>query len=378
MQPQIHETIPVEPRTVGTYPGAKIFGDARVRLMMALSVGMISLHFLLWAGIVLTRGRSWTELLTGWDSGWYLKIVQEGYTGQAWAFYPAWPLLLKFLNGFGLHPVIFGTFLATILYFGILALFAFMMRDAEAFEKQGLLPTRQIGWFLLIFSPASFAFHSNHTESLYLFLSLAAWIACVHERWLLAAVACGLAALTKNQGVLLAVSCALWVASMKPSLSKKVTRFLWFGLVSGSFFALFPLYQWLETGDPLRFLTVQSAWHPDISWASYFKGLVIQNPWQALSVGTLIHHVFFLVLLVGGGLLWRQNKFLSLYVFLFVLIEPMSGELVGTLRYGTVLVPVFFALSKVWRGPFMFPALALWLALNLAVTWNYGIGRWAY
>lgn len=378
MQVQTHEASSNEPRAFRTRAKAKISADARVRFVALLSIGMIGLHFFIWAVVVATRGLSWTELLTGWDSGWYLKIVEEGYSGQAWAFYPAWPMLLKFLSAIPLHPVILGTCLAILLYLAMLPLFAFMMRHAGLYERYGLLPTQRVGWFLLIFSPASFAFHSNHTESLYLLLSLVAWIACVHERWLPAAIACGLAALTKNQGVLLAVSCGLWMAAMQPSVSKKIKRFLSFGLVSGSFFALFPWYQWWQTGDPFRFLNVQSAWHPDISWTAYFKGLVILNPWQALSVGTLVHHVFFLILLAGAALLWKQNRFLSLYVFLFVLIEPLSGELVGTLRYGTVLLPVFFALAKVCRGPLMLPALGLWLALNFAVTWNYGIGRWAY
>lgn len=386
MQQENYQALPDQPVLVrkGLWPQVLA---TPTRRLLALSFGMLSLHTLIWTLVVLLRDRSWVELLTGWDSGWYLKIIQEGYTGQAWAFYPGWPLLVKGLGavpGVSLHPVLLGSLLSTALYGAIVLMFGWLEKNGGGLEQQGLLPGNTWGWFLFVFSPATFAFHSHHTESLYLLLCLIAWNACVRGRWLGAAMACGLAALTKNQGVLLSISCALWMASLDRSPSKKIGKFVLFGLVSGVFFALFPFYQWLKTGDPLRFIHVQDVWHPDISLSAYLKGLVMLNPWQAVSMGTLIHHIFFLVLLAGATLLWKKNRYLSLYVFGFVLVEPLSGELVGTLRYGTVLAPAFFVLGNLVddrllrRRPLLYAIPLVWFALNLAVTWNYGIGRWAY
>lgn len=68
-------------------------------------------------------------------------------------------------------------------------------------------------------------------------------------------------------------------------------------------------------------------------------------------------------------------------VALNLVVFPLQGEFVDCFRFGAVLFPALFALGDklaafpVWLRSGVLVGM---LALNLAVTYAYAIGRWAY
>ncbi len=105
--------------------------------------------------------------------------------------------------------------------------------------------------YLAIFPMALFL-GAVYTESLYLFLSIAGFLLATRGRFLWAAVAIGLAMLTRSTGVMLlpAVAVLAWRADDR-------SRSLLSLAVAPLIAALWPLWLWVRLGDPLIFLDAQ-------------------------------------------------------------------------------------------------------------------------
>ncbi|MCA2960332.1 MAG: ChbG/HpnK family deacetylase [Silvanigrellales bacterium] len=360
-----------------------------VAFTLTSACALFLLHFAVWLGVVFYRQGSLESVLKGFDSGWYLTIATNGYSGQAWAFFPVWPLVLAGLNAL-LSPsslALAGTVLATALFFTTARLLAKSPPwDDSAAASQGFGARTRLGILLFLLTPASYVFHSNHTESLYLLLTVLACVEFQRRRLVVCAIVCGVAALTKVQGVLLAAAFGVGFALREQSFRLRARTLTLFGALSGLLFALWPLYEYIQTGDALHHVTAQSHWHPPASIARYFGALLMLNPEQSFTPFALVHSGVFFGLLCLGVLFARAHLPFALYSIAFLALEPLTGELVGTLRYATVLFPLHFLLGdSLARREARFGGTGLayatvcgFFALNMAVTAAYALGRWAY
>ncbi len=146
-----------------------------------------------------------------WDAEYYINIVSRGYRtddGTA-AFHPllAWlSAPFAWLTG----SPLFGLMLVS----SLAGLFSY-----HAFERLAALDqnaqTARTSTLLYAFFPASFVLFIPYTESLMLLWGILCFLCARRGRWWLAGLAGGLAALTKQQGVFLALPLAweLWEAS---------------------------------------------------------------------------------------------------------------------------------------------------------------------
>lgn len=150
-------------------------------------------------------------LLSAWqrfDTNWYLKIAQRGYAADdgSTVYFPLYPMLIRLVSFFVGDGMLAALIVSNLAAVGALALLYRLSQ--ELFSRADA--RRTIVYWL--FFPTAFFLLAAYTESLFLFLTLGAFLAARHNRWFIAAVFGTLAALTRLQGVLLIVPLAymLW------------------------------------------------------------------------------------------------------------------------------------------------------------------------
>ncbi len=189
------------------------------------------------------------DVLARFDTGWLLGIADKGYSfnPDASAFLPLYPALVGILG-----RVLLGNFLLAAVVVSLTAC-------AAAFLLLYRLGTRLVGrdtalrsvLYLAIF-PTSIFLGVAYTDSLYLMLTIAAFLFAERNQWLSAGVTSGLAILTRTSGVALLVAL--------PILAWKSTRRLHAMIrlaLAVPIAALYPLFLWIDQGKPFIFLTAQ-------------------------------------------------------------------------------------------------------------------------
>lgn len=337
-----------------------------------------------------STGIPWTDLLNHWDSGWYTDIIRNGYNKQNFAFYPLYPLIVLSLTKClpdSISPEIVGATISTCMFLAYGYLVSRLMGKPALLSNKTtlLLPQSALAWFFMLWSPASYIFQTHHTEATFLIFSMAAFVACQHQRFLIGSIFAGLCSITKNQGVFVAVAVGFWWAYCSSDWGTRCRNFVVSGLVSGGFFATFLWYSFLKTSDFTAFYSAQSHWRPEMTWTSYFKALWFGNSWQNTNIGSLERYALFWLLVAASIGIWKRHKPLGVYVALFVGVMPLSGEFVGTFRYSSVLWPVWFWFAEqIDKCPRQLKKIIISIAvlgllyLNHQLTRNYALGRWAY
>jgi len=328
-------------------------------------------------------------MLLNWDSGWYSDIINNGYSGVNFAFYPLFPLFVRALkvvspNSVGAEMV--GSIFSSLLFLGFGYLVSRLVKRRSATHSMyGFIPQSLLAWFFFVWSPASYIFQTNHTESLFTCLSMAAFLACHHKRFFMASFLAGICCLTKNQGIFVAISVGYWLSTHEQKAGPKILKFAISGLISGSLWALFPLYSYLKSGDLGAFYTAQSHWRADMSIESYFKTLIFGNPWQNTNAGSINRYFLFWALVLSVISVLRKHRALGLYMALFVGVMPLSGELVTTCRYSSVLWPAWFTFagwvesSPIYKNKYALAIVVVIVCyINQCSTRSFALGRWAY
>lgn len=117
-----------------------------------------------------------------WDSGYYLKIAEQGYSPQGTerAFYPLYPLLVRWLSAASGFPLTLSGLLISLTAFAgaTYSLYAWVRLD----HPHALALTATA---VFCFSPVSFYFVAFYPEALFLCLSLVS-LYCLRRGWFLA------------------------------------------------------------------------------------------------------------------------------------------------------------------------------------------------
>jgi hypothetical protein len=338
-----------------------------------------------------------TDVWARWDSVWFLRIAEHGYdsaAGAAAAFYPLYPGAVS-LVGRGL----FGHYvLAGILVSLTAAFAAFLLLHRVAEERLGADGARRAVLYLAVF-PFAFFLQAVYSESLYLLLTLAAFVLAEQRRFLAAGAVTGLALLTRPTAAALLPALALLAWR-----ERERVRALASLAVAPLLFAAYPLYLWRAEGDPWAFLHAQRLWSRHLSpagplggiwdglragWAgvqqfasgshthAYWKPVQDTDP---IRVATLnLEMLAFLVLFVVLAMIaWRRfgapyGLFAALSLAIPLSVPSERWPLLSLPRFGLTIFPLFLALASIGGRPRAHTAIVAVSSLLLGVS----VAQWA-
>ncbi len=216
---------------------------------------------------------AFTDVWARWDSVWFLRIAEHGYSaasGAASAFYPLYPGAVAALG-----RVLFGHYVLAGILVSLAATFAsFLLLHRIAEERLGADGARRAVLYLALF-PFALFLQAVYSESLYLLLALAAFLLAERRRFLLAGAVAGLAMLTRPAGV--ALLPALAVLAWRERNRGRALAGL---AVAPVLFAAYPLYLWVAESDPWGFVHAQRLWSRHLSPAGPLGGI-----WDGLRAG---------------------------------------------------------------------------------------------
>ncbi len=226
-----------------------------------------------------------------WDGEWFLYVTQVGYRpGEATTpFFPLYPIIVRvggmLLGGNYLLAGVIVSAVISLILFGLL--YELVSHD---FGK----PTGELATLYLAAFPTSFFLAACYSEGLFLALTVGAFLAARrYHNWWLTGLLIGLAALTRNMGILLLVPLGWeWLRQHRETLFQaglgrwklvvgwrsKLQPLSGLALVGLPllFLGSWLIYCGIVLGDPLNFITVQSnpIWNRHTAW-----------PWETVGRG---------------------------------------------------------------------------------------------
>jgi hypothetical protein len=338
-----------------------------------------------------------TDVWARWDSVWFLRIAEHGYdaaTGAASAFYPLYPAAVAVLG-----RAFFGHYVLAGIVISLAASFcAFVLLYELAEERLGADGARRAVLYLALF-PFALFFQAVYSESLYLLLTIAAFVLAERRRFPAAGAVAGLALLTRPTGVALLPALAVLAWRERD----RVKALAWLALAP-LMFAAYPLYLWRADGDPWAFLRAQRLWSRHLSpagplggiwdglragWAGieqfasgshtrvYWTAVRDTDPIRAatLNLECLAFLVLFVVLTV---IAWRRfgapyGLFAALSLAIPLSVPSERWPLLSMPRFGLTIFPLFLALAVLGGRPRAHTAIVAVSSLLLGVS----VVQWA-
>ena len=336
----------------------------------------VNLEFLAWIGkklFPLREGFLGPIPWANFDGVHYLSIAKNGYYQFQQAFFPLYPLLIRFLGKLlGGNLVLAGMLISNLSLLGALVLFWKLLETRQIKDK-----TKKWVIVFFLFFPTSFFFGSLYTESLFLALVLGAFLTARKRKWWLAGILGALASATKLIGIFLLLA-FLWKWFKKNKGNKNRRAKIWnlrfetwdlfknwkleIKNLSAIFLVFLGLLSYMTflgktVGDPFFFIHAQSAFGaersggkiillPQVYWR-YFKIFITvswynYDLWIALLEFIILN---FILLLLWLG--WRRKlpKSWLLFSLLTVLGPTLTGSLSSIPRYVLVAFPIFIVIA---------------------------------
>ncbi len=382
----------------GPGPGDRLAWRDAALVWLAQRVLLFALVYIARA-FVLPRpaGSPWPSLgelyrvWVSWDGAIYGTIARSGYTlPQQAAFFPLYPLLeraLAFLAGGD-------TTLVGPIISNAAALAAFGLLRVLAEREWGRAVARRTLVLLAIF-PVSLYFAAAYTESLFLLLSVAAFLALRRGRWVTAGLFAALATLTRPVGILLlvplAVECWRWLraAGSMPDRRTLARMAAGFALPPLALLSFFAYLSW-RFGSLAASLGAQaSGWgrHLAWPWAGFARAgsAVLHEGNYALRIHAALD-IGFTLLFIALALATVRRLPLAYVLYAcatlaLVVLTPMQragwdwAALSSNARFMLVVFPLFALLAQ-WaeRRRLQAVIVALSLALLILLTFEWAGG----
>ena len=307
------------------------------------------------------------DILAGWDSVWYRRVAEDGYpvplpadpdtgllTYSAWAFYPAFPMLVRVLMLTGLSfevaAVLLNLLLGAACTILVWKCLNFAMHAAPQPARERLALVAAVLWCLY---PATAILVMPYTEALATVLIAASLLLLMRRQYALVALVTTGLGFTRAAAP--AIACAAIVhlvlrwredraTGVRPLRGQRVTAALMLLATAASSIA-WPVAVGVASGLPMAFFDVQAAWGqkpesgPFVLWLAW--------AWDAhglAGVGVLVGLVATYIALVLG----RHGRWLAIELRVWALAYPLY------------LLAVVRPITSMWRFLLLdFPIAAL-------------------
>jgi hypothetical protein len=291
------------------------------------------------------------------------------------------------------HYVLAGILISLAAAFG-----SFLLLHRVAEERLGADGARRAVLYLAVF-PFALFLQAVYSESLYLLLTLAAFVLAERGRFATAGAAAGLALLTRPVGAALLPALALLAWRERDRVRALASL-----AVAPLLFAAYPLYLWRAEGDPWAFVHAQRIWSRHLSpagplggiwdglragWAGieqlasgshthvYWTAVQDTDPIRASTIN--LENLAFLVLfLVLTAIAWRRfgapyGLFAAVSLAIPLSVPSERWPLLSMPRFGLTVFPFFLALAALGGRPRIHTAIVCISSILLGVA----VVQWA-
>jgi len=328
---------------------------------------------------------NWISALANFDGLHYISIARNGYAQYEQAFFPLYPILIKFLTPlFSNNQLLTGLIISNVSFFIGITILARSYKDSN-----------WIIVFLLLF-PTSFFFGAVYTEGLFFLLLISTLFFLKKENYLLVFIFVLLASLTRLVGVFLVIPMSFHlIQRLDPRLRGDDRKVLFIALLApliGLFSYCF--YLWKTTGDPFLFLTSQPVFGanrsshlillPQVYWR-YFKIFLtaVHDSRFYVSVVEFFTFNFVFVVLVldlfrnlniRNWSLIRNSKLeirnydllaLNLFSFSNLILPTLTGTFSSIPRYSLFSISFFIYLSQIKNNLIKYLIFIVFLILHI-------------
>jgi len=305
--------------------------------------------------------KNFDSMWNKWDSIHYLNLAKYGYsaTGEdakLIVFYPLYSLLVGITAKIFRNYLLSGVIISNLcLGLGCYYLYRIVSLDFD--EETAMRSVK----YMLIY-PLSFFFGIAYTESIFVALSIMALYYMRRNKWFLAGVFGFLAALTKNQGIILVVPAAMEYAlstqffdKLRKKNFKNILRNFF---AKGIFLFMIPLGTFIYFainkilfGSWNEFLVYQKEYFNN-TFGNVFENLkwIAQSAFSPEDEFRLTYWLpcilsFLLVILLIFYSIGRLRLSYSAYMLVFLLISYSPSWLLSGSRYIMSLAPIYISLS---------------------------------
>lgn len=329
--------------------GIFIFWRLVLIIIAIISISMLSVRLGFLGGG--TENYLKNPLLWGWanmDGAHYLSIAQNGYFQYEQAFFPLYPMLIRFIgNILGGNYLLSGLLISN----GLFLLGLFVLYKLVKGEKNNDNAKWVIG--LLLFFPTSFFYGCVYTEGLFFFLTVIFFYFLKQKKWWLCGICGVFASLTRLPGIFLSVVLLyeLWVSN------KNKFKFIDFLplILCGSGLLFYMGYLNYSVHDPLFFFHVQPVFGANRSGSELILLPQVLFRYIKIFFTTTISYDYFIAIfeLVTFGLasyvLIKHRKKIpvsyQIFSWLVIITPTLTGSFSSLPRYFLNAFPLFIALS---------------------------------
>jgi len=295
------------------------------------------------------------------DGVYYLKIAKDGYQQYEHAFFPLYPLLIRFFFVFFKNYLLAGLFISNLSFFLGLVIFLKYLKLVST-NLNRFQPILAI-LFLLLF-PTSFFFGAVYTEGFFFLLVVSTFYFLAKKNYGRACFTAFLASLTRINGILLVIP--FFLEFIKNLKKNKNLWFLGFTLITPFLGLLtYMLFLLKTTGDALAFFHAQTVFGEGRStklillpqvFYRYFKILFTAQPnfqyfisFFELTIFCFVFIVLIFDLIKNLKLKIKNISIISLNLFSLtnILLPTFTGSFLSIPRFSLLSLSFFIFLGSI-------------------------------